>query len=54
MDSFASELGVPFDIQLEAPHVIDMDKQVLILLLIMPLCSLYLLKKERVGYNSLL
>ena len=48
MDSFASELGVPFDIQLEAPHVIDMDKQVLIRLLIMPRCSFYLSKKKRV------
>lgn len=28
MDSFASELGVPFEIQMEAPHVVDMDKQV--------------------------
>jgi hypothetical protein len=28
MDSFASELGVPFEIQMEASHVVDMDKQV--------------------------
>jgi Fanconi anemia group J protein len=28
MDSFASELGVPFEIQMEARHVVDMDKQV--------------------------
>lgn len=54
MDSFASELGVPFDIQLEAPHVIDMDKQVLTLLLIMHRCSLYLLEKKRVYNNSFL
>jgi hypothetical protein len=28
MDSFASELGVPFEIQMEASHVVDMEKQV--------------------------
>lgn len=28
MDSFASELGIPFEFQMEAPHVVDMEKQV--------------------------
>lgn len=28
MDSFASELGVKFDMQLESPHVVDLTKQV--------------------------
>ena len=28
LDSFASELGTAFNIRLEAPHVVDMKKQV--------------------------
>ena len=28
LDSFASELGTDFKVQLEAPHVVDMAKQV--------------------------
>lgn len=28
LDSFASELGVPFEVRLEAPHVINMQRQV--------------------------
>lgn len=28
IESFASELGVAFDVQLEAPHVVDMKRQV--------------------------
>lgn len=28
MNSFSSELGIPFDTLLEAPHVIDVESQV--------------------------
>lgn len=28
LDSFASELGAAFDVRLEAPHVVDMSRQV--------------------------
>lgn len=35
MNSFSSELGVQFGTCLEAPHVIDVDSQVLMNLLIM-------------------
>ena len=28
LEGFASELGTPFDVRLEAPHVVDMARQV--------------------------
>lgn len=44
MDSFASELGIPFEFQMEAPHVVDMEKQVLLLEPYATICCMCILR----------